>query len=203
MAWTLLVPEAEATRQKLMLRTWTWTMTKELRAMMKQSIVSSTPARDPEEPSPAPVLVYGTEDPESSKIDGKLVIVFSAVGCVSIENGFFAFLALLMDNLTPPSATALFPGSRIASGPRRCCIRKRCSYYNHDLGRPVVTFTPVSGSPDCVCPSLSLDLPTLERRGSRSHDVPLHVRLVRLGPDSVRRNIAYTAIISSYYRLGE
>jgi hypothetical protein len=43
--------------------------------------VSSTPARNPEEPSPAPVLVV--QKIESSKIDGQLVIVFSAVGCVS------------------------------------------------------------------------------------------------------------------------
>lgn len=43
--------------------------------------VSATPARDSEEPSPAPVLVV--QKIESSKIDGQLVIVFSAVGCVS------------------------------------------------------------------------------------------------------------------------
>jgi hypothetical protein len=36
---------------------------------------------DPEEPLPAPVLVV--QKIESSKIDGQLVIVFSAVGCVS------------------------------------------------------------------------------------------------------------------------
>jgi tRNA (guanine-N(7)-)-methyltransferase subunit TRM82 len=46
--------------------------------------VSTTPARasgEPEEPPPAPVLVV--QKIESSKIDGQLVIVFSAVGCVS------------------------------------------------------------------------------------------------------------------------
>jgi hypothetical protein len=45
--------------------------------------VNATPAPasgDPEEPSPAPVLVV--QKIESSIIDGKLVIVFSAVGCV-------------------------------------------------------------------------------------------------------------------------
>ena len=46
--------------------------------------VSATPARasgDPEEPLPAPVLVV--QKIESLKTDGQLVIVFSAVGCVS------------------------------------------------------------------------------------------------------------------------
>lgn len=43
--------------------------------------VSATPARDSEEPSPAPLLVV--QKIESLKIDGQLVIVFSAVGCVS------------------------------------------------------------------------------------------------------------------------
>ena len=46
--------------------------------------VSVTPTRasgDPEEPPPAPVLVV--QKIESLKIDGQLVIVFSAVGCVS------------------------------------------------------------------------------------------------------------------------
>lgn len=46
--------------------------------------VSATPARasgDPEEPPPAPVLVV--QNIESLKMDGRPVIVFSAVGCVS------------------------------------------------------------------------------------------------------------------------
>jgi hypothetical protein len=46
--------------------------------------MSATPTRasgDPEEPPPAPVVVV--QKIESSKIDGQLVIVFSAVGCVS------------------------------------------------------------------------------------------------------------------------
>jgi hypothetical protein len=46
--------------------------------------VSATPAPasgDPEEPPPAPVLVV--QKIESLKLDGQLVIVFSAVGCVS------------------------------------------------------------------------------------------------------------------------
>jgi hypothetical protein len=46
--------------------------------------VCATPTRasgDPEEPPPAPVLVV--QKIESLKIDGQLVIVFSAVGCVS------------------------------------------------------------------------------------------------------------------------
>ena len=46
--------------------------------------VSTSPAPasgDPEEPPPAPVLVV--QKIESSKIDGQLVIVFSAVGYVS------------------------------------------------------------------------------------------------------------------------
>lgn len=51
--------------------------------------VSPTPARasgDPEEPPPAPVLVV--QKIESLKIDGQLVIVFSAVGCVSHREWF-------------------------------------------------------------------------------------------------------------------
>ena len=43
--------------------------------------MSATPARDPQELLPAPVLVV--QKIESSKIDGQLVIVFNAVGCVS------------------------------------------------------------------------------------------------------------------------
>lgn len=46
--------------------------------------MNATPAPasgNPEEPSPAPVLVV--QKIESLNIDGKIVIVFSAVGCVS------------------------------------------------------------------------------------------------------------------------
>ncbi|KAF8493298.1 WD40-repeat-containing domain protein [Russula emetica] len=52
--------------------------------------VSATPAPacgDPEEPPPATRAVV--QKIESSKIDGQLVIVFSAVGCVSSRNWFY------------------------------------------------------------------------------------------------------------------
>lgn len=154
--------------------------------------VSATPARasgESEEPPSAPVLVV--QKIESSKIDGQLVIVFSAVGCVS-SNGF-AFLASFMDNLTPPSATALF-WFALPPDPADA-VSEEVLVHNHDLGRPIVTFTPVSGSPDCVCVSLDAHW---SGEGS-SPDVPIHVRLVRLGLDSVRRNFPYTAIFSPYY----
>ncbi|KAF8490021.1 WD40 repeat-like protein [Russula emetica] len=118
--------------------------------------VSATPAPacgDPEEPPPAPVLVV--QKIESSKIDGQLVIVFSAVGAT----------ALFWFALPPDPADA---------------VSEEVLVHNHDLGRPVVTFTPVSGSPDCVCVSLDAHW----SGEGPSPDVPLHVRLVRLGPDS-------------------
>jgi hypothetical protein len=108
-----------------------------------------------------------------------------------IENGFA--LASFTDNFTPSSATALF-WFVLPPDPA-----EEVFVYNYDLGRPVVTFTPVSGSPDCVYVSLDAHW----SGEGPSHGVPLHVRLVRLGPDSVRRNITYTAIFSSYYRVGE
>ena len=158
-----------------------------------QTVATPAPASgEPEEPPPAPVLVV--QKIESLKIDGQLVIVFSAVGYVSDREwlGFISFT----DNLTPPSATALF-WFALPLDPADA-ISEEVLVHNHDLGRPVVTFTPVFGSPDCVCVSLDA-----HRSGDGLPDVPLHVRLVRLGPDSVCRNIAYTVIFSSYYRVGE
>lgn len=71
--------------------------------------------------------------------------------------------------------------------------------HNHELGRPVLTFAPVSGSLDCVYVSLDAHW----SGGDPSPDVPFHVRLVRLGPNLVRRTITYTEVFSSCYRLGE
>lgn len=156
--------------------------------------VSSTPAPapgDPEGPPPAPVLVV--QKIESSKIDGQLVIVFSAVGCVSHREWLY-LLASSTDILILPSATALF-WFALPPDPADA-VSEEVLVHNYNLGRPVVNFTPVSGSPDCVCVSLDAHW----SREGPSHDVPLHVRLVRLGPDSVRRNIAYNAIFSSYCR---
>src|SRR6267154_3512322 len=117
-------------------------------------------------------------------------------GASLLENPF-AFLALFTDNSISPSATALF-WFALPLDPADA-VSGEVLVHNYDLGRPVVTFTPVPGSPDCVWVSLDAHW-----SGERpSHDVPLHVRLVRLGPDSVRRNITYTAIFSSYYRVGE
>ena len=117
-------------------------------------------------------------------------------GAFLIEKDF-AFLASFTDNLTPPSATALF-WFALAPDPADAVSEEVLVHY-YDLARPVVTFTPVSGSPDCVF--VSLDAHWSDE--GPSHDVPLHVRLVRLGLDSVRRNIAYSAIFSSFYRIGE
>ena len=144
--------------------------------------LSATPAPasgDPEEPPPAPVLVV--QKIEALKIDGQLVIVFSAVGCVSR----YAFLASCTDNLTPPSATALFWFALPSDLPD--AISEEVLVHNYNLGRPVVTFTPVSGSPGCVCVTLDAHW----SGEGPSHDVPIHVRLVQLGPDSVSRNTAY------------
>ena len=158
--------------------------------------VSATPAPasgDPEEPSPAPVLVV--QKIESSKIDGQLVIVFSAVGCVSHRE--WLCLLRLIYGLTPPSATALF-WFALPLDPADA-VSEEVLVHSYDLSRPVVTFTPVSGSPNCVCVSLDAHW----SGEGPSHDVPIHVKLVRLGPDSVRRNIAYSTIFSSYCCIGK
>ena len=103
----------------------------------------------------------------------------------------FAFLVSRTDSLTPPSATALFwfalsldPAATVSEG---------VPIHKHDFGRPVVTFGPAAGSPDCVWVSLD----THWRHEGPSPDVPSHVRLVRLGLDSVRRMLTtYTAMSS-------
>jgi hypothetical protein len=88
--------------------------------------VSATPAPasgDPEEPSPAPVLVV--QKIESSKIDGQLVIVFSAVGCVSHRE--WLCLLRLIYGLFNTSVRLHYSGSHCLWTPPTPC-RKRCSY---------------------------------------------------------------------------
>ena len=91
------------------------------------------------------------------------------------------FLASRTDSLTSPSATALFwfalppdPAATVSEG---------VSIHKHDFGRPVITFAPVAGSPDGVWVSLDAHW----RNEGPSPDVPSHVKLVRLGPDLVRK----------------
>jgi tRNA (guanine-N(7)-)-methyltransferase subunit TRM82 len=140
---------------------------------------------DPGESLAAAVLVV--QKIETLRIDGRLVVVFSAVGCVS----HLAFMASPTDRLTFPSAAALFwfalPPDLAATASEGLPVHKL------DFGRPVVTFTPVSGSPDCVWVSLDVHW----RPEGPSPDIPSHVKLVRLGPDSVRRTLTYSAIFSS------
>ncbi|KAI0271064.1 WD40-repeat-containing domain protein [Russula aff. rugulosa BPL654] len=119
--------------------------------------VSATPAPasgDPEEPSPAPVLVV--QKIESSKIDGQLVIVFSAVGATALF-----WFALPLD---PADA-----------------VSEEVLVHSYDLSRPVVTFTPVSGSPNCVCVSLDAHW----SGEGPSHDVPIHASEVSPAPPLV------------------
>ncbi len=109
-------------------------------------------------------------------------------GTSLVEDGF-AFLNSSTDNLSPPSATALF---WFALPPDPAAASERVLVHTYDFGRSVVTFTPVAGSPDCVWVSLHA-----HRKGEGpSPDVSSHVRLVRLGPDSVGRTFAYTVIFS-------
>ena len=103
----------------------------------------------------------------------------------------FAFLASRTDSLTPPSAAALFwfalPPNPTAT------VSEGVPIHKHDFGRPVVTFELATGSPDCVWVSLD----THWHHEGRSPDVSSHVRLVRLGPDSVRRMLTTYSAISS------
>ena len=107
-----------------------------------------------------------------------------------MQSGTFVGFAFLASSLTPPSATALFwfalpPDSTAA-------ISEEVPIYTHDLGRPVVTFALVAGSPDCVWVSLDTHWP---HEGS-SADVSSLVRLVRVGPDLVRRALTYSVLSS-------
>jgi hypothetical protein len=147
--------------------------------------VGATPASAPGDPEEPPhVLVV--QKIETSNIDGQLMAVFSAVGCVYHLEWF-----CLPANLTPPSATALFWFALPPDPP--AAVSGTIVVHNYDFECPVVTFTPVAGSSDCVWVSLD---PHWSGE-SPSPDVLLHVRLIRLGPDSVRRTFAYTATFSS------
>ncbi len=59
-----------------------------------------------------------------------------------------------------------------------------------DLGRPVVTFAPVAGSPDCVWVSLDAHW---GNEGS-SPDTPSHVRLVQFALDSVSQQLSLSRL---------
>ncbi|KAH9989586.1 WD40-repeat-containing domain protein [Russula vinacea] len=115
-----------------------------------ESVDAPSPG-DPGEPSP-PVLVV--QKIETLRIDGRLVVVFSVVGAA----------ALFWFALPPDPAATVSEGVPI---------------HKHDFGHPVVTFTPVVGSPDCLWVSLDIHW----RSEGPSPDIPSHVKLVRLGPD--------------------
>jgi tRNA (guanine-N(7)-)-methyltransferase subunit TRM82 len=150
--------------------------------------VPATPSGEPEDP-PAPVLVV--QKIETSKIDERLVLVFSAVGCVSHLEWAYLPLPRIKNHLTSLSATALFwfelPPVPAAVSEGLLVV------HAHDFGRPIVTFVPVAGSHDLILVSLDAhwndEVP--------SPDVPSHVRLIRLGLDSVRRTLASTTLFSS------
>ncbi|KAF8268724.1 hypothetical protein EI94DRAFT_1800138 [Lactarius quietus] len=80
---------------------------------------TSTPGME-ERPS---VIVVQKID--TSKVDGRVVVVFSAVGATALF--WFAL---------PPDPAAVSGETLVV--------------HTHDLGRPVVTFTPMAGSPDCL-----------------------------------------------------
>ena len=92
----------------------------------------------------------------------------------------------------PPSATALFwfplppDPSAVSDGV--------LAVHAHDFGHPIVAFALVSGSLDCVWASLD---PHWNNEGS-SPDVLPHVRLVRLGLDSV--NIEHRLALHDSHR---
>jgi hypothetical protein len=102
------------------------------------------------------------------------------------------------NHLIRPSATALF---WFALPPDPAAVPEGLLVVHaHDFGRPIVTFAPTVGSPDCVWVSLD---PNWNDDGL-STNVPLHVRLVQLGLDSVRRVLASTLLLSSFIiNLGE
>ncbi|KAI9444512.1 hypothetical protein H4582DRAFT_2070245 [Lactarius indigo] len=68
----------------------------------------------------------------------------------------------------------------VASRPCRRFREKPLAVHAYDLGRPIITFAPVTGSPDCVW--VSVDAHWSEE--GPSPDKPSHVRLVRLALDS-------------------
>jgi len=126
---------------------------------------SATPSGGPME-SPAPPLVV--QKIETLIIDERLVVVFSAFGSTAL----FWFEV-------QSDPTAVSEGLLVV--------------HAHDLGRPVVTFAPVSGSSELILVSLDAHW---SDEGS-SPDVPSHVRLVRLGLDSASEVSPLPSLLST------
>ena len=145
----------------------------------------ATPSGEPGGP-PAPVLVL--QKIETLIMDERLVVVFSAFGCVShLDWLYLPFSQVISRSI---SATALF---WFELPPDPTAVSEELPVVHaHDFGRPVVTFAPVAGSPDLIFVSLDAHW---SDEGS-SPDVPSHVRLVRLGIDSVRRMLVPAASFS-------
>lgn len=100
-------------------------------------------------------LVLVVQKIDTLKVGGRLAVVFSAVGATAL----FWFVL-------PPDSAAVSGESLVV--------------HAHDFGRPVIAFTPVAGSPDCVW--VSVDAHWADE--GLSPDTPSHVRLVRLALDS-------------------
>ncbi|KAI9453036.1 WD40 repeat-like protein [Lactarius psammicola] len=102
-------------------------------------------------------LVLVVQKIDTLKVGGRLAVVFSAVGATAL----FWFVL-------PPDPAAVSGEPPVV--------------HTHDFGRPVITFAPVAGSPDCVW--VSVDANWGDKGPSPSPDTPSHVRLVRLALDS-------------------
>ena len=117
---------------------------------------------------------------DTLKVGDRLAVVFNAVGCVFCAG--ISIVYEMADKHLPPSATALFwfvlPPDP-AAAPREPLV-----VHAHDLGRPVITFTPVTGSLDCLW--VSVDANWADR--GPSLDTPSHVKMLRLALDSVSRS---------------
>ncbi|KAH9166877.1 WD40 repeat-like protein [Lactarius sanguifluus] len=100
-------------------------------------------------------LVLVVQKIDTLKVGGRLAVVFSAVGATAL----FWFVL-------PPDPVAVSGDPLVV--------------HAHDLCGPVITFAPLTGSPDCVW--VSVDAHCADE--GPSPDAPSHVRLVRLALDS-------------------
>jgi len=109
----------------------------------------ASPAREMEE---RPVVLV-LQKIDTLKVGGQVVVVFSAVGATAL----FWFVL-------PPDPAAV-PGEQLV-------------VHAHDLGRPIITFAPVAGSPNCLWVSVDADWADRD-------DTSSHVKMLQLGLDSV------------------
>jgi hypothetical protein len=147
--------------------------------------LDASPATPSGEPWGEPVPVLVVQKIETSIIDERLMVVFSAFGYVSHLDWLFRPFSQALQQSN--SATALF---WFELPPDPTAISEGLPVVHaHDFGCPVVTFTPVAESPDLIFVSLDAHW---SDKGS-TPNVPSHVRLVRLGLDSVRRTLVPAA----------